>query len=62
MMKRVLPGIVIILSCLCLFVLSSCGTYRVENEEQSIKIYYRFIGDLGNESLREITTNELQNA
>ena len=39
MMKRVLPGIVIILSCICLFVLSSCGTYRVENEEQSIKTY-----------------------
>ena len=39
MMKRVLPGIVIILSCICLFVLSSCGTYKVENEEQSIKTY-----------------------
>ena len=38
-MKRVLSWIVIILSFMCVIVLSSCGTYRVENEDQSVKTY-----------------------
>ncbi len=38
-MKRAFRGIVVILSGICVLILSSCGTYHVDNEKQSIKTY-----------------------
>ena len=36
-MKRAFRGSVVILSSICVLILSSCGTYHVDNEKQSIK-------------------------
>ena len=38
-MKRLWLGIVIVMSVICVFALSSCGTNKIKNEEQAVKTY-----------------------